>query len=455
MIAPPESAAEAAQPASSLEVPRRQRIALAISMFLTTAVIGFLQPFVPLYLEASGLTHAQFGLVVGIGTGLALLIQPPLGRLSDRLDARRPIMCVAALISGLAYLSYRYVSGMGWFVLLSALGVNGTLYLGAAGGVLVGRMAAGSTRGGAAYAGYRVWGSVGYIVVALLTGWMVNHGSGAHSHLTRAELGSAFTYGPLLFFALGAIALLLPDRKAPVIASPPTVAASGPQSQLTTSSTSNNLARFLQSYFLYQFALYGASSYLSLYMKSLGASPLWITSTFAVGVVCEVLVMTRVGILTDRYGRRPALAVAFVLMPLRLLCYIPATGPLWVMAVQSLHGLNFGIMGAIAVVFVNDLTTEGGRGAAQARLAGVSGLATALGPAACGWLASRYGYGSMFAAMSIVGAAGAILFLTQVHESHAAAIPVAGRGPSLLAPLLRLLDAPPTGPARSEAGKVE
>ena len=58
--------------AASLDVPRQQRIALAISMFLTTAVIGFLQPFVLLYLQASGLRAEQIGLVMGSGSGLAL-----------------------------------------------------------------------------------------------------------------------------------------------------------------------------------------------------------------------------------------------------------------------------------------------------------------------------------------------------------------------------------------------
>ena len=430
-----------------LDVPRRQRIALAVSMFLMTATVGFLQPFVSLYMQAAGLTPSQIGIVIGTGTGMALLVQPALGRLSDALDARRPIMCAAALISGGAYLAYRYAHGMAEFILLSALGANGTLYLGAAGGVLIGRMTPGSTRGGAAYAGYRVWGSVGYILVALLTGWMVNRGSHTAAHLSRAELGSVFTYGPLLFFAIAAIALFLPDRKNRVVPAPGAPAAQfAPGASQARPRLNRNLQWFLLAYFLYQFALYGASAYLSLFMKSLGERPLWITGTFAVGVLCEVLVMTRVGLLTDLYGRRPALAIAFLLMPLRLLLYIPATGPLWVLLVQSLHGLNFGIMGAIAIVFINDLATDSGRGAAQARLAAVGGLATALGPAVCGALANRYGYGCMFAAMSAVGAVGAAIFLTQVHESHATSAPVAGRGPALLAPLLRLLDAPPKRP---------
>src|ERR671916_1360667 len=87
--------------------PLRHRITLTACMFLTVAAIGFLEPFVPLYLEQSGLQRGQIGLVSGIGTGLALLIQPLLGRLSDRLDARRPLMFAAAVMAGSAYLLYR------------------------------------------------------------------------------------------------------------------------------------------------------------------------------------------------------------------------------------------------------------------------------------------------------------------------------------------------------------
>jgi MFS family permease len=160
---------------------------------------------------------------------------------------------------------------------------------------------------------------------------------------------------------------------------------------------------------------------------------------FAAGVVCEVLVMTRVGRLSDTYGRRPVLAIAFLLMPLRLLCYIPATGPLWVLLVQTLHGLNFGIMGTIAIVFVNDLATDRNRGAFQARLASVGGIALALSPVVGGVLAERMGIGWMFAAMSVLGAAAAWVFLARVRESHPAPAPLADRGPGFLRPVWRLL----------------
>ncbi len=430
-------------PDAPVPPPPWQRLALVASMFLTTAAFGFLQPFVPLYLASSGLTTGQIGLVVGVGTGLTLLVQPLIGRVSDFLDARRPLMVASALVAGGAYVGYtRAPSGGLWaFLLLTCLGVNGTQYLNGVGGVLVGRIVGRARGGGAAYAGYRVWGSVGYIVVALTSGLLVTRSlsphSGAHALLSRAALTPIFTSGFWLFALLAGVSALVPDPKKPASETRPEEDPAAPPSLLAP-----NVRWFLLALFLYQFALYGASSYLSLYLKALGATPLWITAVFATGVVCEVLVMRQVGHLTDRYGRRPALAVAFLLMPLRLLAYIPAHTPLAVLLVQALHGLNFGIMGAISVVFINDLATDEGRGASQARLFGVQGLATALGPIACGLIAQRLGIGWMFASMSLVGMAGAAVFLMRVQESHPAPIPIPLRGPAVFHPFFRLLSLP-------------
>lgn len=421
------------------QIPFLRRAALLFCIFLITAVFGIIQPFVPLYLEASGLRRDQIGLVTGLGTGAALLIQMLFGKLSDLLDARRPFMCAAAIVSGFAYLSFRSAHGFWQFVVLVAAGMNGLLYLNAVGGVLIGKMVGTGSGGGRAYAGYRVWGSVGYIIVTLFSGWTVSRGMGPRAGIGRMELYAVFTYGPMLFFLIAVGSLIVPDAKRKEKQHHSTSAGLAEHKSFP-----KNFTWFLFSYFLYMLALYGASSYLSLFLKSLHARPLQINAVFAAGVVCEVLVMTRVGLITDIYGRRPALAIAFLLMPIRLLLYIPAHGPAWVMMVQTLHGLNFGIMGAIAVVFVNDISHDANRGAAQARLAAAGGLATALGPILCGEIVHRLSMGAMFAAMSIVGSCGAVVFLTKVHDSHPAPDSFAHRGHKIFRPLLALLVQPPS-----------
>ena len=148
------------------------------------------------------------------------------------------------------------------------------------------------------------------------------------------------------------------------------------------------------------------------------------------------------GRFSDQYGRRPALAISFLLLPVRLLLYVPATGPMWVFAVQSLHGINFGIMGAVSVVFINDLATDRTRGHAQARLFAVAGCATAIGPILFGEVAQMASLSAMFAVAAVIAAVAAVIFVFGVEDSHAASQSIASRAPERLQPVLRWLDSP-------------
>jgi PPP family 3-phenylpropionic acid transporter len=402
---------------------------LALYQFLVTATFGFLQPFLPLYMEASGLRKDEIGWVMGLSIGIALLMQPLWGWLSDRWDHRRPFIALCALLAGMAYLGFPFVEGTTAFLLLGALGANGTLYLTAVGGVLVGRMVVAS-QGGAAYSQIRVWGSVGYIVVSVVSGLVVT--LRGPLEVNRQALDLVFLTGPWMFIAIAGLSYWLPDRRNEV--SQVGDAVRGP---LPT-----NLRNFLWCYFFYSLALYGSSPYLSLYMKSLGASGIWITGMFAMGVVVEVLVMRRSGALSDVYGRRPLLALSFLLLPIRLILYMPAMNPAWVAGVQLLHGINFGIVGAVAIVFVNDLATDATHGRSQARLSTVAGLSMAVGPMIFGIVAEAIGLRGMFGIAALFAAIGAAILLLGVEDSHLETRSVADRGPGFLRPVLRWLDAP-------------
>ena len=409
-------------------IPRRSQIALIAYLFLVTASFGFLQPFLPLYLEAAGLTRTQIGLVFGLSTGIALVMQLVWGRLSDLVGARRPFVVFGGLCAAAAYFSFPHVNGAVALLLLSALGQNGILYLNTVGGVLIGSMVQ-RHQGGAAYAGYRVWGSVGYVVVTIASGAILN---GAGGNLGRPALNGLFTTVPLIFIAIAVLAFFVPDPRAE----------RRPEGKTPRAPLPSNLVWFLACNFLYVIALYGATNFLPLYMVEVGGTPLWVTSMFAGGVVCEILVMRQSGRLSDRFGRRPLLAFTFLLLPVRLILYPLAWNPIGVLAVQLLHGLNFGIMGAISVVLINDLTTNDTRGQAQARLAAVSGMASAVGPIVLGILAQA-SLRLMFTVAAAVAALAAALFLLAVAETNPNCVPLEGRGPAPLRRLLRLLDAPP------------
>jgi PPP family 3-phenylpropionic acid transporter len=406
-------------------VPLAGRLSLIAYLFVVSAAFGFLQPFQPLYFRAAGLSRSQMGLVFGAATAIALLLQPLWGRLSDLMDTRRPFIAIGAVSALAAFLCYPHAHGLGALLVLSALGQNGILYLNAVGGVLVGRLV--RVGHGGAYARYRVWGSVGYVIVTLVSGAIL---TGAGNRLDRASLDRMFSTVPLMFLSVVFLAFTVPDAREDHPAS------KAPKAPLPT-----NLKWFLVAYFFYVFALYGSTNFLPELMTHVGGTPIWVTGMFAGGVVCEILVMRQSGTFSDRFGRRPLLAAAFTLLPLRLALYAVAGNPLAVFCIQLLHGFNFGIMGAISVALINDLSTDSTRGQAQARLWTVYGVAWAAGPILLG-VAAQASLRLMFGLAAAVAAIAAAVFLLTVQETH----DVAGffvSGNAVLRPILSLLGAPP------------
>jgi PPP family 3-phenylpropionic acid transporter len=355
----------------------------------------------PLFLSAAGLDKAQIGIVAGVGTGAALLIQPVLGRWAARSGSLRVPLIFAALSAASGYFLFGFAHGMLAFTVLAALGVNGFLFLNAAGGTIAGHLA-GAGESGATYARFRVWGSIGYLFVAVSTGLLLNYGSGVS--LTRSALAPVFHWGPLLLLLIALLVPLLPDSRHfkthPVATAAP------------------RLRAFFTAYFLFFFAFNAMLSMVSLYLQTLGATPLWITGTWAAGVAAEAWMMTRIGRWSDQHGRRPALLLAFLALPLRCLLLIVAPSPPWVLAVQLSEAFCFGIIGILGVTYINDVTGDAQRGAAQAKLAGLTGLAMCLGPLVAGAIAEAFSIRAVFACMAGVAMVGAFIFSRFVPESH-------------------------------------
>lgn len=396
-----------------------QCIVLGCAMALVTSSFGLLQPFSAPYLRAAGLSTWDVNLVSGIALLSGMLVQPLLGRLSDRLDARRPAMILMGILAAIAYGLFPFVSGIWQFLLLTTIGLNGFHYLNTVGGVIIGRIA-GPAAGGAAYSRFRVFGSIGYVIVAKVSGWLLP----SHAGMTTADLRPVFVFGPLFFVAIAILASWVPDPKSGTVIHDVAPAGASPQSSPMLSKAKplpRLIPMFLIAYAFYQGPLYGVSANLPLYLtEKLHATASDLGTFFAFGVVAEVLVMFQVGKYTDRYGRRPALLLAFALLPVRLVGYILAPTPFWAAVVQSLHGLNFGIVGAIAIAYINDCAEDHRRGTEQARLGVTASVATAISQWLCGWIIQRFGFPMMFYVMSTVATFGAIWMFLLVDESHPA-----------------------------------
>jgi MFS family permease len=89
-----------------------------------------------------------------------------------------------------------------------------------------------------------------------------------------------------------------------------------------------------------------------------------------------------------------------------------------VLVVQLLLGFNFGIVGAVAIVFVNDQADHRTRGALQAQLSLVTAAAGAIGPSLLGKVADVWGLPTMFLVAAGMAVVATIIFLLYVDESN-------------------------------------
>jgi len=122
----------------------------------------------------------------------------------------------------------------------------------------------------------------------------------------------------------------------------------------------------------------------------------------------------------DRWGRKPILAIAFWILPLRILSYIVARDPKMVVWLQGLDGIGAGIYGVIVISLAADLTRGRGR---FNTLAGLFATAVAVGgvvgPVISGFMVQHAGFKSTFLLFAALALAGAGIFTFLVPETKA------------------------------------
>jgi MFS family permease len=114
----------------------------------------------------------------------------------------------------------------------------------------------------------------------------------------------------------------------------------------------------------------------ALYVKQLGGSDKLMTATVSTAQIVMVPVALAAGRLCDSWGRKPIMAIAFLVLPLRILSYSFVTSASAVVWLQGLDGMGAGIYGVAIVAITADLTR--GKGNFN-MLAGLFATALAVG----------------------------------------------------------------------------
>jgi MFS family permease len=377
------------------------------NLFVANIQTGF-GPFIAVYLTTQGWTQTAIGLALSVGTISAMASQVPAGALVDA--ARRK--SVAAALSILAFTLSALIFAL-WpaplFVYLAEVlhGFSSCTLgpaIAAMSLALAGRASLGLRLGrNARYAsigsgiGAALMGACGYYVsnqaIFYLTAALT-----VPALLALRPLSHLDDWG-------GREEMARPRKPTPVMAL----------------LSDRRLLIFAGCAMLFTLANAGilpiASTYLT---KRLGAgASLMIAACIVLPQIVVALLSPQIGRFAETRGRRRAMLLGFLALPLKALLFVVVTNPYAMVLVQALDGLAAASFGVMVPLVTSDVAGRSGHFNLSLGVIGLAiGIGGTLGTPLAGWLADDYGGAAAFAGLALIGILAFLLVLGAMPETR-------------------------------------
>jgi DHA1 family multidrug resistance protein-like MFS transporter len=377
---------------------------LSISKFFKDLGTGILAFLIPLYIVQ---THSVFapeipdvvkaGIVTAVFGLLNAFSQPFSGRLSDRLDKRKPFVIFGLAGFMVASVLYSHVSVFEHVVLLRAIqGIT----VGTTVPAIVAMVTHFSTSGnrGRAIGIYSSMRGFGYGMGALVGGIVATY--------------YGFTAGFYLCALLGLISLLLVQFFVGETHN-------GHEKQTTTSQNNDRSAQFYSLAFAMFIIMVGIMiifAFLPEYEVRLQASELSLSIAVSAYVISRVILQTPMGVLSDRYGRKRLIIYGLLLnIPIVLgLGYVTRVEELIVL--RALQGLCMASVETPVMALAVDLAGGTSVSSRVSFITSAQAAGTAFGPLIGGFLGGYVSFTMPFYVCAVMMAFALIIVMHQVSE---------------------------------------
>ncbi|MGC8930961.1 MAG: MFS transporter [Dictyoglomus sp.] len=381
---------------------KREIFLLKLFFFIYFSAWVFIFSFIPVYLrEVKNFSIGMIGVLSAISSLSGALFQVYIGYLSDKFGKRKPFILIGFIVLILIY-TFIFPSLKNFWSFLIVYFIVGifTSTITTMANVLVMDYAV-SERTGSHYASIRIWGSIGFLLVMLATGF--------YPKLVEPKV---------MFLIIGLIYLLgfilsIVIKESPVKTGISKVDFRSVKKIILKPEVRN----FLIFYVIYFIALLGASSNVNLLIRSLGGESKHISFAYSASSFSEIPFMLIWGYLSDKLGRKPILIFTSIALPIRIFLYTLTNNPWHIILIQFMHSLTFAVIGTIPIVYMNDLVPPEERATAQGLLGMAMALSSTLGPAISGFVADLFGLPGMYRFLTFVSLISTVLAITSLKES--------------------------------------
>jgi MFS transporter, PPP family, 3-phenylpropionic acid transporter len=356
---------------------------VAISLFYASsfAVLGVQLPYFNLYLDVLGFRGLQIGIISALLPLCGVVVPTAVGWMADRMGVRRRIVLYSASLALVAFLPILAVRGFlgvavvfGVYALLRAP----ALPLVEASAIEI----AGS--GGPAYGRMRAWGSLAFIVAALL---------GAPILSAWGERAVLFMMIALLGLGIAAAAMLPLDAPGPT----------GRRPLLPARAVLKrpDVLLFLAGAILSQAAHGPYYVFFSLHLKDAGLPNHMVGLLWAVAIGCEIFMMLRMPAVLARLGTGRTMTLCLALATLRWAVCASTVNPLAVALAQTFHAGTFAAFHVAAVTHTYTVFGRERSATGQAIFSSMTyGVGNILGMVGSGLLWEPLGTPALFATAS-------------------------------------------------------
>lgn len=364
------------------------------SFFMT---MGIVVTFFPLYFDYKGYSKLQIGLLYAIGPLIGIATNLLWGFLSDRFQTVKKIMII--LIAG-QLITAILVFTAGWFSLLYVCLAMFFFFQQPVNSLNDSQIMLSLRASGKSYASFRVWGSIGFAVSAGGFGLLLRHyGSGLTPILCLITISCSLI-----------IVLFLTDARQ----GGKKMAFGGMLSILRN----KKFVWFLVLIIIMSVSHRFNDGFLALYMRQLGASDSLIGYAWMASALSEIPVFFFLSKHGHRFKELPLLGFAGVIYAIRFFMMGSIDNPAWVIGIQLLHSLTFGVFLITANRYISQIIPDEYRSSGQAIFAVAwSSVAGLISGTAGGWIYDAAGGSTVYiiaACLSIVATVG--FFATHLFQ---------------------------------------
>jgi PPP family 3-phenylpropionic acid transporter len=337
-----------------------QALSVRLALFYATVflAVGAHLPFWPLWLESRGLTAAEIGLLLALGSWVKLIANPGLAHLSDRAGWGKGTIVLLTAVSLAAFCAFIPAHGFAWILVLHLVA--------AASFPLLVPLAETQTlaavyRYSLDYGRIRLWGSLAFIVGSLAAGHLL----------------ATYDADWILWLVLGALALsflagmALPGRE--ISRHHTDEAEDASIKRLARVFGQRELLVFLVASALIQSSHAAYYGFSALYWRASGIGATTIAALWTEGVIAEILFFALSRRLAGRLRPGTLLVLAGLLGTLRWTVTAMSTDLAALAAVQLLHAATFAATHLAAMHYITRATPARLAASMQSLYAALSG----------------------------------------------------------------------------------